>query len=150
LTFHLQRYAECVRDACPESGEPWPDLTDQPRLLAIGPTGFLNDIAHLLACGLLDARFDCLLIPIRLRNPQGDVAESLEAQNWGVPAGFWRNRLNDGACILLIDAAPQDAPWIEASARKWPRCRFLVAAETEIALDGWAVTSRRTSSAPSA
>ena len=151
MTFHLQHYAEWLRGACADaqSADAWPELLDHPRVLTIGPTGFLQEIAHLLAGGLLDARIDSLLIPILLRNVPGDLVAWLESQAWGLPANFWRTRLADGACILLIDARPQDAPWIESAAERWPRCRFIVAAETEIALSGWA-TSPRTSSAPSA
>jgi hypothetical protein len=149
LTFILQRYAEWLRDTNAPCANAWPQLLDVRRQLVVGFPGFLCELAYLLACGLLDARFDSLLIPIFLENPQGDLVLSLESRNWGVPSGFWRSRLDDGACILLIGAGPQNAPWIEAAAAEWPRCRFIVAAETALALRGWP-TSLRTSSAPSA
>lgn len=149
MTFRLQRYAEWLRDRCAARVENWPELVDEPRLLVIGKTAFLNEIAYLLARGLLDARFDSLLIPILVRTASGDLAATLESQDWGLPAGFWQARLGDGACILLIDAGPQDAMWIQSAAKRWPHCRFLVASETVLHLPGWAI-SLRTSSGPSA
>lgn len=149
MRFQLQHYAEWLRDTCAPRPDPWPELLDEQRLLVVGPAGFLHELAHLLARGLLDTRFDSLLIPVFLRRPSGDLAETLEAGAWGLPPGFWRSRLADGAAILLIEAGPPDAPWIEAAVEAWPRCRFIVASETPLPLRGWA-TSPRTSSEPSA
>jgi hypothetical protein len=149
VRFQLQRYAEWMRDTCAPCLDPWPELLDAQRQLVVGPAGFLRELAHLLARGLLDTRFDSLLIPVFLRQPCGDLAGTLQSGDWGLPAGFWSSRLGDGAAILLIEAGPRDAQWIDAAVEAWPRCRFIVASETPLALRGWA-TSPRTSSEPSA
>jgi len=75
VIFEPQRYAEWLRDRCQDRATP------------------LSETAWLLACGLLDARIDTLLIPILVSSPPADLQAWLESQDWGLPANFWPARL---------------------------------------------------------
>ena len=76
--------------------------------------------AHLWSLGLLDARFDTLLLPVLL--PAGcDPEEYLVAQ--GLPREFVRQRLACGGCFILL-AAPD-----LAMERRYPRCVFVTDAD---------------------
>jgi hypothetical protein len=82
----------------------------------------LHRIAHLWALALLDDRFDTLLLPVLAT--ESPLLDHLDRENraagWGLPRDFFQERLDSGACLLLIDGP-------EAEAAAWPRNRcFLV------------------------
>jgi hypothetical protein len=131
--FRASRYVEHVRDAHAGADAPIPrDIAaslDCPRLLIAGPGAslMLRQIAWLTACGVLDARFDCLQLPVFASSSdieKGGLAEMLEAQ-W--PEIDWRERLGAGACLVLIADASPGAIAREVAA--WPACRFIVACD---------------------
>jgi hypothetical protein len=80
------------------------DLRDR---TAAAPEGSIREMAHLWACGALDVRADCLLIPILVTAEDDPLLESLERRNiergWGVPPNYFRDRLEYGGCLLLIE-----------------------------------------------
>jgi hypothetical protein len=90
------------------------------------PEGSIREFAYLWACGLLDVRADCLLIPILVAAEDGPLIESLERRNiergWGVPANYFRDRLEYGGCLLLIEDSGGDAA-------RYPRCPAVTAGE---------------------
>lgn len=77
-------------------------------------------VAHLWALGLLDARFDSLLLPVLLP-PSADPLDHLISR--GLPTNFARERLARGACLILLD---RPAPALES---RYPKCIFVTDAD---------------------
>ena len=73
-------------------------------------------VAHLWACGVLDARFDTLLLPV-LVPADRPLLDDLVAR--GLPLDFARERLEAGACLLLSSTG------IPACVRSYPKCIFV-------------------------
>jgi hypothetical protein len=69
--------------------------------------GSIRELAHLWALGVLDVRADCLLIPVLVTPREGPLIDALERRNgerdWGLPAAYFRERLEYGGCLLLIE-----------------------------------------------
>jgi hypothetical protein len=86
---------------------------------ADAPEGSISEVAYLWACGVLDVRADCLLIPVLATEADSPLLPSLERRNvecgWGLPPNYFRDRLEYGGCLLLIDGAPEVAA-------QYPRC----------------------------
>ena len=82
--------------------------------------GGRNLAAHLWALGLLDARFDTLLLPVLLPASRDPVEHLVER---GLPREFVRERLESGACLILLDEP--DA----ALERRYPKCFFVTDAD---------------------
>jgi hypothetical protein len=71
----------------------------------------LHRIAHLWALGLLDDRFDTLLLPVLVSGlPLLDClgAESRD-RRWRLSRDFFSERLESGACLLLVDGPSAEA-----------------------------------------
>jgi hypothetical protein len=148
VTFRLARYAAELRDQCAPVG-PVPHCYDWLRqrrvvLRGAGTTAILRDVAYLLACGLLDDRFDDLLLPMLIRLPHVEerslagLLRSLDVPGWGLPDGFFSERLENGACIVMLEEARSiDVAVIEAAVRAWPECWFVVGAAEELAIPGF-------------
>jgi hypothetical protein len=86
------------------------------------PRPALYRIAHLWALALLDDRVDALLLPVLVTaEPLLDRLDSgNRARAWDLAPGFFRERLEAGACLLFVDG-PTDA------AALWPRNRAFIA-----------------------
>jgi len=83
--------------------------------------------AWLWACGALDVRQDCLLIPVLVTAADLPLEAALERQNreraWGLPDGWFAERLARGGCLLLVEGA-------EEAAGMYPRCRAISCAQS--------------------
>ncbi len=110
--FRLERYLADLRDRTAWA----PDCPLEEIAGAIVGRAPLHRIAHLWALALLDDRFDTLLLPVLATSP--GVLDVLAAENrergWGLSREFFRERLESGACLLLIDGAA-------GPAKRWPR-----------------------------
>jgi hypothetical protein len=93
------------------------DLRD--RTAGAAP-GTPRECAWLWTCGVLDVRQDCILIPVLVTCADLPLEPTLECQNrdraWGLPGGWFAERLARGGCLLFLDGA-------EEAARMYPRCR---------------------------
>jgi hypothetical protein len=91
------------------------DLRDR---TAGAPEGSMREFAHLWALGALDVRTDCLLIPVLVTAADDPLTESLECRNaergWGLPPRYFRDRLEYGGCLLLVETGD--------CAAEFPRC----------------------------
>ena len=103
----------------------------------VGKTTLLKYIASLLASGLLDARTWTLLFPVWIPLAEVRDGESWaaylgrrsEALDWGLPGEYFREKLESGAAILLIDeVTDRHAMAVEEAARRWPASRVVAAA----------------------
>ena len=74
-------------------------------------------VAHLWACGVLDARFDTLLLPVLVPEDR-PLLDDLVAR--GLPPDFARERLESGGCLLLSSGTG-----IPACVRSYPKCIFV-------------------------
>ena len=87
---------------------------------AAAPEGSIREMAYLWACGVLDARVDCLLIPVLATAESLPILEGLERRNvehgWGLPTDYFRDRLEYGGCLLLIEEGAAE------EADRYPRC----------------------------
>jgi hypothetical protein len=110
--FRLERYLADLRDRTAWAPECPLESAGGPRVTRAA----LHRIAHLWALGLLDDRFDTLLLPVLATS--ADLLERLEADNrerrWLLSREFFQERLDSGACLLLIDGAA-------GVAERWPR-----------------------------
>ena len=99
-------------------------LTDLRDSNAGAPEGSVQEMAYLWACGALDVRTDCLLIPVLVTTADCPLLPSLEHRNvargWGLPPNYFRDRLEYGGCLLLID----DGAGEEAD--RYPRCPRII------------------------
>ncbi len=104
-----------------------------------GKTAFLRHLASLCLCGLEDTKTDSLALPILVRVSElarhrgAGLPDYLDAQNsqlgWNLPGGFFRTRLKEGLCFVLLDGLdenPSAADLIESAADAFPHCRFVV------------------------
>ena len=77
------------------------------------PEGSIREMAYLWARGCLDVRADCLLIPVLVTADDMPLLASLERRNaergWGLPAGYFRDRLENGGCLLLLESGAETA-----------------------------------------
>jgi len=80
----------------------------------------VREFAWLWSCGVLDVRSDNLLIPVLVTQADLPIEPTLARRNrergWGLPDTYFRDRLERGGCLLLIESAG------EASGL-YPRCR---------------------------
>ncbi len=112
MPFHCADYAGWLRDL-PAGAHPAAEL------------------ARLLALGMLEARVDSLLLPVLVgaRDDAVRLDAVLEARGielgWHLAAGFFGERLESGACLLLLEEDTQAG----AAAARWPRCRVFTVAE---------------------
>jgi hypothetical protein len=99
------------------------DLRDQ---TAAAPEGSIREIAYLWACGALDVRDDCLLIPVLVTAADAPLLETLERRNidrsWNLPPNYFRDRLEYGGCLLLLEEADEVAA-------QYPLCRIVARAK---------------------
>ena len=110
--FILERYATDLRDRTA-----W--APDCPIEDAAGPRvgrAMLHRIGHLWAIAMLEDRFDTWLLPVlATESPLLDVLErESREREWGLARSFFEERLESGACMLLIDGAAEEA-------ERWPR-----------------------------
>ncbi len=81
--------------------------------------GTPREWAWLWACGALDVRQDCILIPILVTGADMPLEAALERQNrdraWGLRAGWFAERLARGGCLLFLEGS-------EEAARMYPLC----------------------------
>jgi hypothetical protein len=106
-----------------------------PRLVVRGGgrSQFLRRIAYLWCGALLDTRVDTLLLPVLLQ--VRDLAVPLEALlnrrnfefDWGLPDGFFPERLSSGACLVMLDGLEEGPLAVENSIAAYPLCRYIVA-----------------------
>lgn len=93
------------------------DLRDE---TASAPEGTIREMAHLWARGVLDVRADCLLMPVLVMAADVPLPDALERRNaergWGLPPGYFRDRLEYGGCLLLVEGG-------DDVAAQYPRCR---------------------------
>jgi hypothetical protein len=94
------------------------DLRDR---TASAPEGSARELAYLWACAALDVRADCLLIPVLVTADDLPLVESLDRQNaerdWRLPPNYFRDRLDYGGCLLIIDESAGPA------AGAYPNCK---------------------------
>ena len=116
--FRLERYLASLRDCTAWA----PDLPLEDLHCARIPRPMLHRIGHLWALALLDDRFDTLLLPVLATgSPLLDCLDrESRAAEWGLPRDFFYERLDSGACLLLIDGP-------ESEAATWPRNRCFFA-----------------------
>jgi hypothetical protein len=110
--FALERYLTDLRDRTAWAPECAIEDAAGPRVSRT----MLHRIAHLWARGLLDDRFDTLLLPVLVTEaPLLDALERASARrSWGLSREFFEERLQSGACLLLFDGAA-------AESERWPR-----------------------------
>ena len=100
--FRLERYLADLRDRTAWAPECPLENAGGLRVTRAA----LHRIAHLWALGLLDDRFDTLLLPVLATS--AELLERLEADNrerGGCSREFFQERLESRACLLLIDGA---------------------------------------------
>lgn len=105
------------------------------RLLLLGGRGplLLRSLAYLWCGALLDTRCDTLLLPVLVRArdlkiPLDALLELRNAEcNWALPAGFFRERLTSGACLVLLHEDDESAPRGCDLMSAFPLCRYIVA-----------------------
>jgi hypothetical protein len=107
--FALERYLTDLRDRTAWAGDS-----------SLENVELLHRMAHLWALALLDARFDELLLPVLAT--ESPILDALDRESreraWGLSREFFEERLQSGACLLLIDGA---------DAAEWPgNLRFQV------------------------
>ena len=106
-----------------------------PRLVVRGSgrSRFLRRIAYLWCGAVLDTRVDTLLLPVLLQ--VRDLAVPLDALlnrrnrefDWGLPGGFFPERLSSGACLVMLDGFEEGPRDVEGLIAAYPRCRYIVA-----------------------
>lgn len=116
--FLLERYLEDLRDRTAWAPDVPLENLAGPRY----PRAALHRMAHLWTLALLDDRSDTLLLPILVT--VAPLLENLESDNvarsWSLPAGYFRERLESGACLLFVDDSIVET-------MRWPRNRVFVA-----------------------
>lgn len=89
-------------------------LLDLRDATAAAPEGTVRECANLWARGCLDVRLDCILIPVLVTPLDHPLLQSLERRNaerkWGLPEGYFRERLAYGGCLLLLEDGATAAP----------------------------------------
>ena len=132
--FRASRYMEHLRAEHAGSDAPIPvhvaAALGARRVFLTGPDAprLLRQVAWLCALGVLDARIDCLLLPVYAQGSEIRGAGGLLArQQIAWPEVDWAERLGSGACLLLVDSA--DAGLVEAEADAWPACRMIAGAD---------------------
>lgn len=115
--FALERYLADLRDRTAWA----PDYPLETLTGSAVPREALYRMAHLWALALLDDRFDTLLLPI-LVTPDSPL-HALDDSAWRLPPGYFRERLESGACIFFVDGP-------EAETARWPRNRAFVALQS--------------------
>jgi len=99
-------------------------LTDLRDSNAGAREGSVREMAYLWACGALDVRTDCLLIPVLVTADERPLLPSLERRNieraWSLPPNYFRDRLEYGGCLLLIDDGGAE------EADRYPRCPRII------------------------
>ena len=113
--FRLERY---LRDLCDRTA--WAqDCALEAEAGSLLDREALHRIAHLWALALLDDGFDELLLPVLATDTP--LLDALDAQSrergWGLDREFFGERLESGACLLLIDG-------VQGVEREWPRNRW--------------------------
>lgn len=117
--FALERYLTGLRDRTAWARD-WPlEECDGPRV----PREALYRIAHVWALAVLDDRFDTLLLPVLVT--EAPALDELEQGGGGLSRAFFEERLNSGACLLLIDGPDEEAA-------RWPRNRVFYALQSQI------------------
>jgi hypothetical protein len=114
--FALERYLTDLRDRTAWAPDCPIENYEGPRV----PRPVLYRIAHLWALALLDDRFETLLLPVLAT--ESPLLDALERDNPSLSRAFFAERLNSGACLLLIDGP-------EAEAERWPGNRVWSASE---------------------
>lgn len=137
--FLAARYIEQLRAATVIEDAPIPDAAlealESPRLLVLGSgaSRFLRRIAYLWCGALLDTRSDTLLLPVManvrdLGTRLGDLLASRNREwKWGLPDGFFPERLESGACLVLLDGLEARPQKVTDTVADYPRCRYIVA-----------------------
>lgn len=116
--FRLERYLADLRDRTAWA----PDVPIEEFAGPTMPRAALHRIAHLWTLGLLDDRFETLLLPVLVTS--APILDELERGNregaWNLSREYFRERLESGACLLLIEGPPEEAA-------HWPRNRAFLA-----------------------
>ena len=110
--FRLERYLADLRDQTAWAPDCPLEHTESRYLTRPA----LYRVAHLWALGLLDDRFETLLLPVLATS--ADLLDRLESESrkrdWKLSREFFLERLQSGACLLLIDGGA-------GLADRWPR-----------------------------
>lgn len=103
--FLLERYLTDLRERTAWA----PDSAIEDMGLRVSRAA-LYRIGHLWALGLLDCRFETLLLPVLAT--ESPVLDALEresgARGWGLSRDFFEERLRSGACLLFFDGADEE------------------------------------------
>jgi len=114
--FALERYLADIRDR-----SAWaPDCAIEDYAGPSVPRPVLYRIANLWALALLDDRFETLLLPVLVT--ESPVLDVLERDNPSLGRAFLAERLESGACLLLIDGPQEEGD-------RWPGNRVFYASE---------------------
>jgi hypothetical protein len=83
-------------------------------------------VAHLLALGVLDARFETLLLPVWVAAPLPDTEHPMldYLAEHGAERKFFQERLLAGGCLILADGAVEG---LDRAMQEYPLCRVLTA-----------------------
>ncbi len=137
--FLAARYIEQLRAETRIPDAPIPaeavDALASPRLLVRGrgASQFLRRMAYLWCGALLDTRVDMLLLPVlaRLSELKVPLAAWLRRRNreccWGLPEGFFEERLASGACLVLLDGLEAGPARVAGAVASYPLNRYIVA-----------------------
>ena len=137
--FRLERYALQLRAETSSEDAPIPEdaleALASTRLLVSGKGAgwFLRRIAYLWCGALLDTRCNTLLLPVmaQVREMDTALAELLGRRNrecgWGLEEEFFTERLESGACLVLLEGLEDGPRRVRGALESYPRCRYLVA-----------------------
>ncbi len=136
--FLLERYALQLRAETLAEDAPIPedalDALASTRLLVsgAGASWLLRRIAYLWCGALLDTRCSTLLLPVMARVREMDTAlpDLLGRRNrecgWGLEDQFFTERLESGACLVLLEGLEDGPRRVLDAMETYPRCRYLV------------------------
>lgn len=115
--FVLERYLTGLRDRTAWAPDCAIENATGPRV----GRAMLHRIGYLWAIAMLEDRFDTWLLPVlATESPLLDaLGRESRRGEWQLTREYFEERLESGACLLLIDGAAEEA-------ERWPRnVRFL-------------------------
>jgi hypothetical protein len=83
-------------------------------------------VAHVLALGILDARFETLLLPVWVSAPLSSAGHSIldYLAGHGAEREFFHQRLSVGGCLILADGTVEG---LDRALLAYPLCRVVTA-----------------------